>query len=100
MSILEKAENQFVCKDGKHLGVNNTTGRCPLCGQQVESPSNYGFGKMPKEIIDKAFSGKAALPSGMTSNGMAVILNSYDPDTIKSDKGFIFADIKSEPEYD
>ena len=34
------------CKDGRHIGVNNTTGKCPMCGEQVESPSVSGFSKV------------------------------------------------------
>lgn len=33
------------CADGKHIGVNNTTGKCPACGEQLEGPSNTGFSK-------------------------------------------------------
>ena len=27
---------EWKCKDGKHIGINNTTGRCPLCGEQLK----------------------------------------------------------------
>jgi hypothetical protein len=33
-----------MCEEGNHIGVNNTTGRCPGCGEQIESPSKNGFG--------------------------------------------------------
>lgn len=46
------------CKDGKHIGVNNTTGRCPVCGEQLESPSEQGFAKaayLGDDIVSQAF---------------------------------------------
>lgn len=36
---------KYRCKDGIHVEVNNTTGRCPLCGKQIETPSGDGFAK-------------------------------------------------------
>lgn len=38
-------EITFSCKDGQHAGVNNTTGKCPVCGTQIELPSESGFAK-------------------------------------------------------
>lgn len=38
-------DTRITCKDGNHPGVNNTTGRCPICGEQLEHPSASGFSK-------------------------------------------------------
>lgn len=34
------------CGGGVHVGVNNTTGKCPSCGEQVESPTEGFHGKL------------------------------------------------------
>lgn len=71
-------QNQFQCEDGKHAGVNNTTGRCPVCGEQIESPSEDGFAKAL--YLEDPFSSEGASASA-TTNGedlYAVITESME----------------------
>lgn len=83
-------QNRFQCEDGKHAGVNNTTGRCPVCGEQVESPSEYGFAKALYLEDSALFDEVGATPTVPGEDLYAIITGTMDK---KSDFLYIGEDV-------